>query len=65
MKKLLKTAAKAALVGAGLYAWAQAPRRNHPGLSKLRGYRYAHRGLHDLEQGIAENTMSSKPSWSC
>lgn len=57
MKKLLKTAAKAALVGAGLYAWAQAPRRNHPGLSKLRGYRYAHRGLHDLEQGIAENTM--------
>jgi len=57
MKKLLKTAAQTALVGAGLYAWAQAPRRNHPGLSKLKKYRYAHRGLHDLEMGIPENTM--------
>lgn len=57
MKKLLKTAVKAAVVGAGVYAWAQAPRKNHPGLEKLKKYRYAHRGLHDLQQGIPENTM--------
>ncbi len=57
MKKLLKTAAKAAILGTGLYAWAQAPRKNHPDLQKLRKYRYAHRGLHDLSQGIPENTM--------
>ncbi|MBR5284310.1 MAG: glycerophosphodiester phosphodiesterase [Clostridia bacterium] len=57
MKKLLKTAAKAALVGAGLYAWAQAPRRSHPAMDKLKKYRYAHRGLHDLTMGIPENTL--------
>ena len=59
MKKLLKTAAKTALVGAGLYAWAQAPRRSHPGMDKLRKYRYAHRGLHDLAMGIPENSLAA------
>ena len=59
MKKLLKAAVKTALVGAGLYAWAQAPRRSHPGMDKLRKYRYAHRGLHDLALGIPENSLAA------
>ena len=32
-------------------------RRNHPGLSQLRPYRYAHRGLYDLAKGVPENTL--------
>lgn len=57
MKKLCKTLTRAALAGAGIYLWAQTPRREHPGLGRLRRYRYAHRGLHDLEKGIPENTL--------
>jgi len=33
------------------------PQRKHPGWSRLAGYRYAHRGLHNLEAGIPENSM--------
>ena len=33
-----------------------AGRRNHPGLEKLRGWSYAHRGLHG--NGIPENSMA-------
>ncbi|MGM9639038.1 MAG: glycerophosphodiester phosphodiesterase family protein, partial [Butyricicoccaceae bacterium] len=57
MKKLCRNLAKAAAAGAGFYLWAQTPRREHPGLGRLRRYRYAHRGLHDLEKGIPENTL--------
>ena len=35
------------------------PRRKHPGWTKLDGYLYAHRGLHDLEHGIPENSMTA------
>lgn len=35
------------------------PRRKHPGWAKLEGYHYAHRGLHDLERGIPENSMTA------
>ena len=34
-----------------------AGRRNHPGLEKLRGWSYAHRGLHG--NGIPENSMAA------
>ncbi|MBR3704072.1 MAG: glycerophosphodiester phosphodiesterase [Oscillospiraceae bacterium] len=33
------------------------PRTNHPGWDKLSAFRYAHRGLHDKEQGIPENSL--------
>lgn len=33
--------------------------RRHPGWNKLIGYRYAHRGLHNLEKGIPENSLSA------
>lgn len=33
------------------------PQRKHPGWEALTGYRYAHRGLHDLDAGIPENSL--------
>ena len=41
------------------YLIALSPRRNHPGWDKLAAFRYAHRGLHDLDQGICENSMTA------
>lgn len=41
----------------GLYALAVQGRRGHPGLKALRGWRYAHRGLHG--NGIPENSMAA------
>lgn len=35
------------------------PRQNQPGWEKLEGVRFAHRGLHDPEQGIPENSMAA------
>lgn len=35
------------------------PRRKHPGWDKLKGFHYAHRGLHDLERGVPENSMTA------
>lgn len=35
------------------------PRRNQPGWDKLAGFRYAHRGLHNAEQGVPENSMKA------
>ena len=35
------------------------PRRNHPGWDKLSGTRYAHRGLHNKDEGIPENSMTA------
>jgi len=35
------------------------PRRNHPGWEKLAGFRYAHRGLHNAAEGVAENSMTA------
>ena len=40
-----------------LYALAVMGRTNHPGLEKLRGWSYAHRGLH--KEGIPENSMAA------
>lgn len=58
----MKIRTKIALVClGGLGAWCAllAPRRNQPGWEKLEGVRYAHRGLHDVERGIPENSMSA------
>ena len=42
---------------AALLLFLLAGRRNHPGLEKLRGWSYAHRGLHG--EGIPENSMAA------
>lgn len=58
----MKTITKLGLACAGVAgAWCAllAPRRNQPGWDKLEGVRYAHRGLHDLDAGIPENSMSA------
>lgn len=58
MKTLTKIGA-ACVGGAGAYGLLIKPRQNHPGWSALSGVRYAHRGLHDREQGIPENSMAA------
>ena len=35
------------------------PRTGHPGWEKLAGVRYAHRGLHDKDKGIPENSLAA------
>lgn len=35
------------------------PRTNHPGWEKFTAFRYAHRGLHDKENGIPENSLAA------
>jgi len=45
------------LIFAVLYILANRCRRNHPGLEKLRGWKYAHRGLHG--EGRPENSMAA------
>lgn len=35
------------------------PRRNHPDWEKLSGVRYAHRGLHNKDEGIPENSLAA------
>lgn len=32
-------------------------RKGHPALKTMKGFRYAHRGLHNAEQGVPENSM--------
>lgn len=49
----------AALGGLGAWCALLRPRRNQPGWEKLEGVRFAHRGLHNAEQGIPENSMSA------
>lgn len=48
-----------AAVAAGLYTAALAPRRNQPGWEEFSGHRFAHRGLHDSENGRPENSLSA------
>ena len=43
----------------GLWCLALRPRRGQPGWERLSGYRYAHRGLHDLAAGRPENSLSA------
>lgn len=47
------------LGAAGVWSLMLRPRRNQPGWEKLAGVRFAHRGLHDPNQGIPENSMAA------
>lgn len=49
----------AAPVLAVLWCLMLLPRRNHSGWERLTNIRYAHRGLHDMDQGIPENSMAA------
>ena len=40
-----------------LWLWAMKPRRGARQLVLLRQYRYAHRGLHNIERGVPENSL--------
>lgn len=35
------------------------PRRNQPGWNQLANIRYAHRGLHDVDRGVPENSLTA------
>ena len=59
MKKALCIALAAAGGAAGAWCLALCPRRGQPGWEKLDGVRFAHRGLHDLEAGVPENSLSA------
>lgn len=56
MSKIEKLLAGAALTGAA-YVLSIRGRSGHPGLEKLRGWNYAHRGLHG--NGVPENSMKA------
>lgn len=46
-----------AAICAGAYVAAQIPSGRVGMMSELEGWRYAHRGLHDMERGVPENTL--------
>ncbi|MBR4068154.1 MAG: glycerophosphodiester phosphodiesterase [Clostridia bacterium] len=46
-----------ALLFAGLYLWMIAPDEHHPDVDDLAGWRYAHRGLHDGNREVPENSL--------
>lgn len=47
------------LIIVGLYLLAMRGRTSHPGLEQLRGWKYAHRGLHNLKEGVPENSLEA------
>ncbi|MDE7218119.1 MAG: glycerophosphodiester phosphodiesterase [Oscillospiraceae bacterium] len=57
--KAITKAALGCLGAAGAWCLLLQPRREQPGWEKLGAVRYAHRGLHDLEQGRPENSMAA------
>ncbi len=61
MKKhsLLRAALMAPAAAAGVYLLSLRGRRDHPAWETLRRYRYAHRGLHDRELGVPENSLAA------
>ena len=58
MKAMIKAGA-GCLAAAGAWFLLIKPRRKQPGWDKLGGVKYAHRGLHDADQGIPENSMAA------
>ena len=58
MKTLTKIGLTA-LGAAGAWCALLRPRRNQPGWDKLAGVKYAHRGLHNAEKGVPENSMTA------
>ena len=57
MEKLIKGLFTGAVALGGLYALSVQGRTGHPGLESLRGWKYAHRGLHD--DALPENSMAA------
>lgn len=57
IKKCAAGIAGTALAAAGGYVMSVRGRVGHPGLEKFRGWKYAHRGLHD--EHIPENSMAA------
>ena len=47
------------LGAAGVWCALLRPRQNWPGWERLEGVRFAHRGLHDSERGVPENSMAA------
>lgn len=57
MEKLIKGMFSGAVALGGLYVLSTQGRTGHPGLDALKGWNYAHRGLHDAEK--PENSMAA------
>ena len=57
MKKRVRTLLTAVGGLAGLWCMALIPRRKWRGWESLAGVRYAHRGLHDVDAGVPENSL--------
>lgn len=57
MEKLVKGIFAGAVALGGLYVLSTQGRTGHPGLEALKGWKYAHRGLHDAEK--PENSMAA------
>ena len=55
--KMMKAALAATAVLSTTYLYSLKGRANHPGLKDLRGWSYAHRGLH--KEGVPENSMAA------
>lgn len=47
------------LGAAGVWTLLLRPRQNQPGWERLEGVRFAHRGLHDPDRGIPENSLAA------
>ena len=58
MKSITKLSL-AALGGLGAWCALLKPRRGQPGWEKFQSARFAHRGLHNADAGIPENSMSA------
>lgn len=59
MKTITKITLSGLAAAAGTWGLLLRPRRNQPGWAALEGVRFAHRGLHDREKGIPENSMAA------
>jgi len=57
--KAITAISLAALGTAGAWCALLRPRRNQPGWDKLEGVKYAHRGLHNADKGIPENSLAA------
>lgn len=57
MKKIVKGMFAGAVALSGFYVLSTQGRTGHPGLARLQGWKYAHRGLHDAER--PENSMAA------
>lgn len=57
MDKLIKGLAAAGIAAGGLYVLSVQGRTGHKGLDDLKGWKYAHRGLHD--ENLPENSMGA------